>query len=193
MKLFIFLSTAFTATIFLQAVPAPTIFVWFPVAGNLVLGTSIGITAAGLKDREKREKKVKEDQERQRKASQRRSLIHVRKIAREVAAELGGREGPGSAPPGVPQHNWNDCYHAALESEIFVEGPTRERGIRATNVPPVCMVLANVLGGIYNGTQPTPIPCGSDCMDWINMTPEYYDGIRSILNSKPLNLRHKRG
>lgn len=118
------------------------------------------------------------------------SIHYARNMAHEVAAEVAAemekrQDGPGAAPVGVPQHNWDDCYNEALSSHITITGPIGDNHIRAEGVPPTCMTLATVIGGTAG--QAIPIPCGSNCMEWTNMTPEFYENVRGMLNSQVLN------
>ncbi|KAK2774465.1 hypothetical protein CKAH01_03698 [Colletotrichum kahawae] len=118
------------------------------------------------------------------------AIHYARNMAREVAAEIAAdmekrQDGPGAAPVGVPQHNWDDCYNEALASHITITGPIGDNHIRAEGVPPTCMTLATVIGG--TAVQAIPIPCGSACMEWTNMTPEFYENVRGMLNVQVLN------
>ncbi|EAS27796.3 uncharacterized protein CIMG_09000 [Coccidioides immitis RS] len=142
------------------------------VVGGIVSGgVSVGVTCAVTKSCKHR----------------RSAYIHARQMARELRKELGvRRDGAGPAPPGVPQHNWDDCYNDALKGHITITGPVNENDIRVEGLPTSCMVLATVLDGNTSG-GPTPIPCGTSCMDWTGMTPEYYEEIRGIINAQILN------
>ncbi|KAF9879652.1 hypothetical protein CkaCkLH20_03195 [Colletotrichum karsti] len=173
-----FLGVVITITIFLHGVPAPPIVVG-AIIPLVVTGGSYGIVAASIADEAKR--KDTKDREFEKPA-----IVRPARMVRKVAAKMERTpDGPGLAPPGVPQFNWDSCFHEARQSQIVVEGPVGNHGIRAIGLPPVCMNLAVVLGGDVNGTA-TPIPCGSDCMDWVNMTPGNHDGVRHMINSKLL-------
>ncbi|KAF4819111.1 hypothetical protein CGCSCA5_v004685 [Colletotrichum siamense] len=118
------------------------------------------------------------------------AIRYARNMAHEIAAEVAvamekQQDGPGAAPVGVPQHTWDDCYTEALGSHITITGPIGDNHIRAEGMPPTCMTLATVVGDTAG--QAIPIPCGSACMEWTNMTPEYYEFVRGMLNSQVLS------
>lgn len=110
-------------------------------------------------------------------------------MARDIQAELEARQdvpGPGPAPQGVSQNNWDDCYNEALHAHITVAGPVGDNHIRIEGVPPNCMTLATVLDGNVNG-GPRPTPCGSACIEYGNMNPEEFEQIRYQVNAEVLS------
>ncbi|KAI8297288.1 hypothetical protein K4K59_003560 [Colletotrichum sp. SAR11_240] len=116
------------------------------------------------------------------------AIRYAQNMAHEIAAEVAAekqQDGPGAAPVGVPQHIWDDCYIEAIGSHITITGPIGDNHIRAEGMPPTCMTLATVVGDTAG--QAIPIPCGSACMEWTNMTPEYYEFVRGMLNSQVLS------
>ena len=116
------------------------------------------------------------------------AIAHAENVAREIEAELAARQdvpGPGPAPVGIPQHNWDDCYNQALNAHITVTGPIGDNHIRVEGLPPTCMTLATVLDGNTSG-GPVPIPCGSACIEYTGMTPEAFEQIRGQINAQIL-------
>ncbi|KAF6816316.1 hypothetical protein CPLU01_13877 [Colletotrichum plurivorum] len=96
--------------------------------------------------------------------------------------------GPDPAPAGVPQYNWDECYHAARSSQITVTGPVGDNHIRVEGVPAVCMNLATVMTGAPQGDVGRAQPCGSDCIEYVNMTPEYHENMRALINTQVLHV-----
>ncbi|KAI8228648.1 hypothetical protein K4K54_002085 [Colletotrichum sp. SAR 10_86] len=185
----------FAALAFIQGVPAPPAIAWIGAAATfgVLAGSSTAIIAVGIKDDEKRKKKEEDEKNKGKDRRHQYAVTYAHRMVREIAAEIKTRraqslEEPGLAPPGVPQYNWDDCFNQARQANISIRGPVGDHGIRATGVPPVCMNLATMLGGAVNGTG-MPIPCGSDCMDWVKMTPEYYEGVRKMLNGQTLDFK----
>ncbi|KAK2767954.1 hypothetical protein CKAH01_04522 [Colletotrichum kahawae] len=159
---------------------------------GILAGGSSAIVAVGIKEDEKRKKEEEEEKNKGKGKRHQYAVTYAHRMVREIAAETKKRraqspEEPGPAPPGVPQYNWDDCFNQARQANIWIIGPVGDHGIRATGVPPVCMNLATLLGGAVNGTG-MPIPCGSDCMDWVNMTPDYYEGVRKMLSAEAVKL-----
>lgn len=114
------------------------------------------------------------------------AFAHAQKMAREVAADMEKRDGPPPAPAGVNQFNWDECFYAAKESHMTVTGPVGDNNIRVEGIPPACMNLAAFISG-GQGDMGRPIPCGSACIEYTNMTPEYYENVRAIINTQMLH------
>ncbi|KAI0386661.1 hypothetical protein F5Y04DRAFT_275112 [Hypomontagnella monticulosa] len=178
------------ALAFLQGVPAPPALIAIGISASTAtaitsgatsglisgsIGASVGAGVACAKGGCRRRRQE--------------AIRHATMIAREVADQLGAREevpGPPKAPAGVPQYNFDDCYHDALNAQITVTGPISDNHIRIEGLPPTCMVLSTVLDGNTDG-GPTPTPCGSACIEYSGMTPDEYENIRQILNTQVLN------
>ncbi|KAI2606027.1 uncharacterized protein GGS25DRAFT_523696 [Hypoxylon fragiforme] len=126
------------------------------------------------------------DRDRRRRAA----FTHAMKMAREISAQLDTRDnkipGPPPAPPGIPKHNWDDCYNDALNANITVNGPIKDNHIVVDGLPPTCMVLSTVLDGKVDG-GPIPIPCDSACIEYTGMTANDYENIRLVVNTQILN------
>lgn len=115
--------------------------------------------------------------------------MHAQQVARDIHVELASREeapGPGKAPEGVPQHNWDDCYNDARKAKITVNGPGEDNHIKIEGLPTSCMTLSTVLDGNMSG-GPVPSPCGSACLRYSGMSPEEFDKIGGMINEKILS------
>lgn len=148
------------------------------VSGSI--GASIGTAVACSRDG------CCKDRDRRRRAA----FTHAMKMAREISAQLDTRDnkipGPPPAPPGIPKHNWDDCYNDALNANITVNGPIKDNHIVVDGLPPTCMVLSTVLDGKVDG-GPIPIPCDSACIEYTGMTANDYENIRLVVNTQILN------
>ncbi|KAF9872116.1 hypothetical protein CkaCkLH20_10453 [Colletotrichum karsti] len=166
------LGMVLATTLLLQGVPAPPALVG--MAG--MVGSKVGgVIAAGLKAGGK----GKRDDL---------AILHIRQMSLEIEAELEKRargDGPEVAPPGVLQHDWNECVRQARNSSsgINVDGPIGDNHIRVTGLPPACMNLAVAIGGIDNQTA-VPVPCGTDCIEYGSLSPGYYEAVRGFINKK---------
>lgn len=117
------------------------------------------------------------------------AFMHAQNVARNIHAELAAREeapGPGPAPEGIPQHNWDDCYNDALKAEITVNGPVDDNHIKVEGLPPTCMTLSTVLDGNTSG-GPVPTPCGTACIDYSVGSAEEFDKIGGMINEQILS------
>ncbi|KAF6795350.1 hypothetical protein CSOJ01_13474 [Colletotrichum sojae] len=150
------IATTLIATLtLLQGVPAPGL----PIAIGLGAAASAGATAGAA-------------------AGAASSGITAGIISGAVGA------GPGPAPAEVPQYNWDECYYAARGAQITVTGPVGDSHIRVVGVPAVCMNLATVMTGAPQGDVGRAQSCGSDCSEYVNMTPEYYENMRALINTQ---------
>ncbi|KAG2022009.1 hypothetical protein GB937_004103 [Aspergillus fischeri] len=66
--------------------------------------------------------------------------------------------------PGVPDYNIQMCRNANVGRTVTVR-ETSVNSLRVENVAPECMVLATLFT-----EQGTPIPCGSACLDYVNLS-----------------------
>ncbi|RYP46499.1 hypothetical protein DL768_007295 [Monosporascus sp. mg162] len=84
------------------------------------------------------------------------------------------------APPGVPQFEFDRCYNdlALAGVSLYVQGPVSNNGVQVDGLPPTCMNLATVIDGNAAG-GPVPIPCGSACLLYDNLSPEDYELMRT--------------
>lgn len=88
--------------------------------------------------------------------------------------------GPGEAPQGVNQLDWDRCYMDGLDANIVVNGPIDDgRTIQLSGLPSSCMPLNLVLDGNPEGGA-IPEPCGSDCLKYKEMTEEDYTAFAEI-------------
>ncbi|RYP65176.1 hypothetical protein DL769_006404 [Monosporascus sp. CRB-8-3] len=113
------------------------------------------------------------------------ALTAIGEVVKEVTVRSDGPIIYGrqvTAPPGVPQFEFDRCNADMGRAHLFVQGPVSNRGIRVEGVPPTCMNLAAVLDG--DAVQgPVPIPCGSACLIYDNLTPAEYEQIRVIFEA----------
>ncbi|KAK2750561.1 hypothetical protein CKAH01_17936 [Colletotrichum kahawae] len=110
----------------------------------------------------------------------------------EIEAEISKRkeDGSGSAPAGTSQYAWDACFDQVQVSNtpINVNGPIKENHIRVTGLPPACMNMATALGSL-EGQRAVPVPCGSDCIEHGDMSPGYYEAVRSFVNDRLIGNR----
>ncbi|KAI1081160.1 hypothetical protein F5B20DRAFT_588715 [Whalleya microplaca] len=176
---------------FLPAVPAPPVFIALGasaataaamtsgltsglVSGSIGAGVGAGVACGAKKTCGHRRRAAYE---------------HAEKLVREITDQLDMRgevPGPGPAPKGVPQYNWDNCFHDALKSKITVHGPVGDNHIKVEGLPPSCMVLSTVLDGKTSG-GPTPVPCGSACIEYSGMDVASYENIRKMINTQILH------
>ncbi|KAF3808037.1 hypothetical protein GCG54_00012616 [Colletotrichum gloeosporioides] len=168
----IFAGVVLTAIVFLQGTSAPPALMGIAtVAGTKVAGIIRGGLKAGGKGR-------RADV----------AFLHARRMAMEIEAEISRRkeeDGSGSAPAGASQYAWDACFDQVKVSNtpINVNGPINENHIRVTGLPPACMNMATALGSL-EGQRAVPVPCGSDCIDYGDMSPGYYEAVRSFVNER---------
>ncbi|KAI4597281.1 hypothetical protein KJ359_004386 [Pestalotiopsis sp. 9143b] len=98
--------------------------------------------------------------------------------------EIDARNDPWSAPPGVPQYNFDMCADDLAKTTITVYGPVSNNGVRIENLPPACMVLSTVIDGDAN-SGPTPIPCGNACLLYDNLNSADYQEMYQIFLDYP--------
>ncbi|KAF7556213.1 hypothetical protein G7Z17_g1642 [Cylindrodendrum hubeiense] len=84
------------------------------------------------------------------------------------------------APAGVPQQEFDRCYNDLAQESvaITVNGPVSNNGIQVDGLPASCMNLATVLDGDAVG-GPVPIPCGSACILYDNMSEADYSTMQT--------------
>ena len=185
-----FLGAAIASLAFLQAVPAPPVFIALgastatatamtsgltsgTVSGTIGAGVGAGVACGTGNCRRRRQA----------------AFMHVKRVAREIQTEIEARQdvpGPGPAPEGIPQHNWDDCYNDALKAHITINGPVGDNHIKIEGLPPTCMTLATVLDGKTDG-GPVPTPCGSACIEYSGMSPDEFEEIRGRVNAEVLS------
>ncbi|KAK0390639.1 hypothetical protein NLU13_0143 [Sarocladium strictum] len=85
------------------------------------------------------------------------------------------------APPGVPQFEFDRCYNDLSQESVTVnvQGPVNNNGIQVDGLPATCMNLATVIDGDAAGGPP-PIPCGSACLLYDNLSAEDYESLRVL-------------
>ncbi|GIC91977.1 uncharacterized protein Aud_008432 [Aspergillus udagawae] len=66
--------------------------------------------------------------------------------------------------PGVPDYNIQMCKNANVGRTVTVR-ETSVNSLRVENVAPECMNLATLFT-----EQGTPVPCGSACLDYVNLS-----------------------
>ncbi|EMR68412.1 hypothetical protein UCREL1_4567 [Eutypa lata UCREL1] len=89
-----------------------------------------------------------------------------------------------TAPPGVPQFEFDRCTEDLAQESVslYVQGPVSNNGVQVDGLPPTCMNLAAVLDGDAVG-GPVPIPCGSACILYDNLSAEDYETMRTTFES----------
>ncbi|KAJ0385107.1 hypothetical protein COL922a_006989 [Colletotrichum nupharicola] len=168
----IFAGVILTAIVFLQGTPAPPALIGIAtVAGTKVAGIIKGGLKTGGKGR-------RADA----------AFLHARRMVMEIEAEISRRkeeDGSGSAPAGTSQYAWDACFDQVQVSNtpINVNGPIKENHIRVTGLSPACMNMATALGSL-EGQRAVPVPCGSDCIEYGDMSPGYYEAVRSFVNER---------
>ncbi|KAJ5426166.1 hypothetical protein N7465_001236 [Penicillium sp. CMV-2018d] len=78
--------------------------------------------------------------------------------------------------PGVPDYNIKMCHDANIGRAVTVT-QTSPSSMRIENVAPECMNLAAVFT-----EQGTPIPCGSACLDYVNLSAADNQKLKDIIN-----------
>ncbi|KAH7322536.1 hypothetical protein B0I35DRAFT_407011 [Stachybotrys elegans] len=102
------------------------------------------------------------------------------KVKRAVL--FGRQDGlPVEAPAGVPQFEFERCYTDLAQETVSlnVQGPVNNNGVQVDGLPASCMNLATVLDGDAVG-GPVPIPCGSACLLYDNLSAEDYERMRLV-------------
>lgn len=98
----------------------------------------------------------------------------------EKRQELPEGFGPGEAPEGLNQADWDRCYWDGLDAHIVVTGPIDGGNtIQLDGLPSSCMPLNLVLDGNPAGGA-IPEPCGSACLKYKEMTDEDYTAFAEI-------------
>ena len=88
--------------------------------------------------------------------------------------------GPGAAPEGINQADWDRCYWDGLDANIVVTGPIDGGNtIQLDGLPSSCMPLNLVLDGNPAGGA-IPEPCGSACLKYKEMSDEDYVAFAEI-------------
>ncbi|KAI2625905.1 hypothetical protein GGR54DRAFT_522052 [Hypoxylon sp. NC1633] len=174
---------------FLQGVPAPPVFIALgataATATAMTSGLTSGLVSGSIGASVGAGVACARGGCRRRQAA----FMHASKVVRDISSQLDTRDsqvpGPPPAPQGIPQNNWNDCYHDALNAKITVNGPINDNHIRVDGLPQTCMVLSTVIDGNTNG-GPTPTPCGTACIEYSGMTADEYENIRHMINTQVL-------
>ncbi|KAF7590288.1 hypothetical protein BBP40_003025 [Aspergillus hancockii] len=78
--------------------------------------------------------------------------------------------------PGVPDYNIQMCHDANVGRTVTVT-QTSTSSMRIENVAPECMNLAALFT-----EQGTPVPCGSACLDYVNLSADDNQKLRDIIN-----------
>ncbi|KAI1777285.1 hypothetical protein F4818DRAFT_439643 [Hypoxylon cercidicola] len=87
-----------------------------------------------------------------------------------------------TAPSGVPQQEFDRCTNdMAQGAKIHVQGPVKNNGVQVDGLPASCMNLATVLDGDAVG-GPVPIPCGSACLLYDNLSAKDYETMQNTFN-----------
>lgn len=101
---------------------------------------------------------------------------------RDAPADEQARENPPSPPGGVNQADWDDCMKTIAANPINVQGPSGQNNIRITGFAPACKsILLDIEGAEYESVKPTD--CGVDCVEYTNMSQEYYEEIRRLVDT----------
>ncbi|KAB8198910.1 hypothetical protein BDV34DRAFT_218508 [Aspergillus parasiticus] len=79
--------------------------------------------------------------------------------------------------PGVPDYNIQMCHDANVGRTVTVT-QTSTSSMRIENVAPECMNLATLFT-----EQGTPIPCGSACLEYVNLSAEDNQKLMGIINN----------
>ncbi|GIK02890.1 hypothetical protein Aspvir_006953 [Aspergillus viridinutans] len=79
--------------------------------------------------------------------------------------------------PGVPDQNIKQCHDANVGRTVTVR-ETSANSLRVENVAPECMNLAALFT-----EQGTPIPCGSACLDYVNLSAADKQKLMDIVHS----------
>ncbi|GAT26316.1 hypothetical protein ASPFODRAFT_187257 [Aspergillus luchuensis CBS 106.47] len=79
--------------------------------------------------------------------------------------------------PGVPDYNIQMCHDANIGRTVTVT-QTSTSSMRIENVAPECMNLATLFT-----EQGTPIPCGSACLEYVNLSAEDNQKLIDIINN----------
>ncbi|GAQ10811.1 hypothetical protein ALT_8132 [Aspergillus lentulus] len=79
--------------------------------------------------------------------------------------------------PGVPDYNIQMCRDANVGRTVTVR-KTSVNSLRVENVAPECMVLATLFA-----ERGTPIPCGSACLDYVNLSAADKQRLMDIVNN----------
>lgn len=91
--------------------------------------------------------------------------------------------GPGEAPEGLNQADWNRCYFDGLDADIVITGPIDDgNNIQIDGIPASCMPLNTVLDGNPSGGA-VPEPCGSACLKYKGMSEEDYAAFAEIFET----------
>ncbi|KAF1996268.1 hypothetical protein P154DRAFT_538122 [Amniculicola lignicola CBS 123094] len=78
--------------------------------------------------------------------------------------------------PGVPAYNVQMCMDSTKGVSMDVD-KTSETSYRIKGVPPPCMVLA----GAFVNDKSQPIPCGNDCLEYVNLSPKDVDMLEEVI------------
>ncbi|KAI6089844.1 hypothetical protein F4821DRAFT_275517 [Hypoxylon rubiginosum] len=174
---------------FLQGVPAPPVFIALgasaATATAMTSGLTSGLVSGSIGASVGAGVACAKSGCRRRQAA----FMAASKMARDISSQLDIRDGkipgPPPAPQGIPQNNWDDCYHDALNAKVNIKGPVGDNHIRIEGLPTTCMVLSTVIDGKVDG-GPTPTPCGTACLEYSGMTKDDYEHIRTMVNQQIL-------
>lgn len=136
------------------------------ISGSVGIGVGVGIGKNGGQSR----------------AKARRAVQSQKMYQRELMGrqELPEGFGPGEAPEGLSQADWDRCYYDGLDAQIVVTGPIDNgNNIQIDGIPASCMPLNTVLDGNPAGGA-VPEPCGSACLKYKGMTEEDYNAFKEI-------------
>ncbi|EJT73731.1 hypothetical protein GGTG_07587 [Gaeumannomyces tritici R3-111a-1] len=70
---------------------------------------------------------------------------------------------------GVPQYNFDMCKDQLAKGKQVMSSIPSKGVAKFVNIPPACMNLAVVLSGSCTGEGTSPVPCGSDCMQYTGL------------------------
>ncbi|KAI0835177.1 hypothetical protein F5Y06DRAFT_306364 [Hypoxylon sp. FL0890] len=108
-----------------------------------------------------------------------RNIIDNHSLPRLSFAE---RNNLDEGPCGVPQYNFDMCADSLQGVTILSSTPGPGQA-QFENIPPTCMVLSTVLAGACDQSQrPGPVPCGSACLLYTELTDEDLNHLKEALN-----------
>ncbi|KAI0376500.1 hypothetical protein F5Y04DRAFT_266182 [Hypomontagnella monticulosa] len=105
-----------------------------------------------------------------------------------VDGTLYGRDDGNQTLCGVPKYNFDLCSQEMKDVKIITSTPGPGQA-RFDNIPPACMVLSTVLTGACDPASPgpLPVPCGSACLSYSDITDEQIDEVMKSLSANGLS------
>ncbi|KAI1265919.1 hypothetical protein F5Y18DRAFT_32003 [Xylariaceae sp. FL1019] len=86
-------------------------------------------------------------------------------------------------PCNVPQYNFDQCHDQLANSQVTSSLPSAGEAM-FVGVPAACMDLATVLTGSCGADGPQVIVCGSDCLNYSDLSDEDLATLSNTLRGK---------